>query len=66
MEGFEGADHIFPVHADVQSEVVARPGRYADVGDVVSGGDGGHDRLGTVAAGHADDVGARRHGGGGQ
>ena len=40
VEGVEGTDHIFPVHANVQCEVVTSAGRYADVGDVLLGGDG--------------------------
>ena len=38
------------------------PGGHADEGDVMGGGDAGHQGLGAVAAGHAEHVGAAGHG----
>ena len=54
----EGADHVVTVQAEVEREMVPRPRRHHDVGEAVAGRHRGDQRLGAVAAGHAQDVGA--------
>jgi hypothetical protein len=57
-KGMEAETRILPVDPEVQSEMVSRPRRDAHEGKIVLDGDGGDEGLGTVAAGHAQTVGA--------
>ena len=57
-ERVERADDVVPVEPEVEREVVARPGRDADVGDVVLHGNARDQRLRPVTSCHSDDVGA--------
>ncbi len=61
-EGVERADDVFAVDAEVEGEVVAGPGRDTGVRQIVLGGDRGDQRLGAVAAGHRQGVGAAADG----
>ena len=44
------------VHPEVEREMIARPGRNAHEREVVRGSGGGHDREGTVPAGHSEGI----------
>ena len=61
-ERVERADDVVAIHAEVEREVVAGPGRDARVRKIELGRDRGDDRLRAVAAGHRQPVGAARHG----
>jgi hypothetical protein len=60
VEGVERRHRVVRVEAEVTGEVVARPERDDDEGQVALERDGGHRRERAVAAGHADDVRAIR------
>ena len=49
-EGIQGSDHVVPVDAEVQGEVVASPGRYAGERQIVLGRDRGDERLRPIPA----------------
>ena len=52
----ERTDHVVSVQAEVESEVVAGAGGDADVGDVMTHGNGGDQCLRTVTSRHPDDI----------
>ena len=54
--GVQRAHHVGPVQPEVEGEMVAGPGRHADVGQAGPGRDRGDQRLRAVAAGHAEHV----------
>ena len=56
--GVESADDVGAVESQVEGEVVARARRDDDHRDAALGGHAGDQRLGAVAARHADDVGS--------
>ena len=60
--GVERTDDVVAVQPQVQREVVPGAGGDHDMRDVMLARDRGHQRLGAVAAGHADHVGAARDG----
>ena len=57
-EGVECADDIVAVDTEVESKVVAGPGRNTGIGQTLLGGNHGNDGLGAVAAGHRQRVGS--------
>jgi hypothetical protein len=61
-ERVESADHVVPVHTDVEREVVARAGRDAHKRDPVRSRHCGYDRQRPVATGHPERIRAGRHG----
>ena len=50
-------DDVVSVEPEVEREVVSRPGRHADLGDVMLHRDRRHQRLRPVTSRHPDDVG---------
>ena len=57
-EGIKAGGRILAVQSQVQGEVVAGPGADHQEGQAVLGGDPGHQRLGSVATGHPEQIGA--------
>ncbi len=55
-KGVEGPDHVLPIQPQVEGEVVAGAGRYADVRNVPLGRQRSHQRLGAVPSRHSYDV----------
>ena len=58
----QAGGRVLTVQAEVEGEVVAGAGADDHERDVVLGGDPGHQCLGAVATGHAEQVGAARQG----
>ena len=58
LERVEGADDVVAVDTEVERQVVAGAGRDADERQAVLARDPGDERLGTVATGHPQHVGA--------
>ena len=60
-EGIQAARGVLPVQAEVKGEMVAGAGADHQEGQVVLGRDAGHQRLGSVTPGHAEQVCAPLH-----
>ena len=60
-KGIEAGGGILAVQAQVQGEVIAGPGADHQEGQAMLGRDAGHQRLGSVAPGHPEQVGAIGH-----